>query len=155
MNPPNLPFQRSVRASADVKIYFTPNSTGQDIVQNNGHVFILTDLFLSCEKIAPLDRTGVDGPDVSLCYPPLAGKHLRVIEIPGDETAFQVLIMNKETLTLVTESRMARDQLIGHFNDCIEFASNREDSSFFSSITELTGPRLQLPRRKSNHRLLR
>ncbi|KAH7104448.1 hypothetical protein BKA62DRAFT_767520 [Auriculariales sp. MPI-PUGE-AT-0066] len=125
MKPPNLTFQRVLRAATDVRISFVPNSTGQPVVQPTAHVFVLTDLFLVCDRIAPEERpAGPDGPDMWLSYPPLAGKHLKVLEMPGEETSFQVLVMKKETLTLTLENRLARDQLMAHFNDCIDFASN-------------------------------
>ncbi|EJD55152.1 hypothetical protein AURDEDRAFT_50801 [Auricularia subglabra TFB-10046 SS5] len=125
MNPPGLSFQRTLRAATDVKIVFTPRSTMQDVVQPAGHVFVLSDLFLVCERIAPEERPGgADGPDMWLSYPPLAGKHLKVVELPGDENAFQVVVMKKETLTLVSENRIARDQLMTHFIDCIDFAAS-------------------------------
>lgn len=85
MNPPGLTFQRTLRAATDVNIIFTPRSTGQEVVQPMGHVFVLSDLFLACERIAPEERPGGDGgPDMWLSYPPLAGKHLKVVELPGD-----------------------------------------------------------------------
>jgi hypothetical protein len=98
MNPPHLPFQRNLRSSHDVTIYFTPNSTGQQVVHQRAHVFILTDLFLVAEWMEATDkaaraqqvareqpeRVGQGGPmpEMWLSYPPLAGKHLMVAEGP-------------------------------------------------------------------------
>ncbi|KZW00675.1 hypothetical protein EXIGLDRAFT_710990 [Exidia glandulosa HHB12029] len=125
MNPPGLSFSRALRTATDVQIIFTPRSTGQEVVQPSGHVFVLTDLFLVCERIAPEERPGGEGgPDMWLSYPPLAGKHLKVVELPGDENAFQIVVMKKETLTLVSENRITRDQLMQHFIDCIDFAAS-------------------------------
>lgn len=55
------------------------------ITQELGHVFILTDLLLICERMTPqeLARSGPDGADMWLLYPPLAGKHLRVAPAEG------------------------------------------------------------------------
>ena len=96
MNPPNLPFPRSLRSSHDVTVYFTPNTTGQQVVHRRAHVFILTDLFLVAEWMEAVDkaakaqqvareqpeRVGQGGPmpEMWLSYPPLAGKHLMVAE---------------------------------------------------------------------------
>lgn len=64
---------------------FTPRTTGQEVVHDLGHVFILTDLFVLCERMKPRDRAqfGPEGPDMWLVYPPLAGKHLRVAPVPN------------------------------------------------------------------------
>lgn len=96
MNPPQLPFQRNLRSSHDVTIYFTPNSTGQQVIHQRAHVFVLTDLFLVAEWMDAMDkatkaqqvakeqpeRVGQGGPmpEMWLSYPPLAGKHLMVAE---------------------------------------------------------------------------
>lgn len=82
MNLPSLTYTREIRSSVDVVMSFTPRATGVEIVHRHSHIFILTDLFLVCERMTPGERTaaGPDGPDMFLCYPPLAGKHLRVIE---------------------------------------------------------------------------
>jgi hypothetical protein len=101
MNPPHLPFQRNLRSSHDVTIYFTPNSTGQQVIHQRAHVFILTDLFLVAEWMEAADkaaraqqvareqpeRVGQGGPmpEMWLSYPPLAGKHLMVAEGPQGE----------------------------------------------------------------------
>lgn len=85
MAPQNLPYTRLIRGSADVVIYFTPRSTGQEVVHRHGHIFLLTDLFLICERMSEEERAvgGPDGPDMWLCYPPLAGKHLRTVDAGG------------------------------------------------------------------------
>ena len=74
-----------MRCSADVLLSFTPKSTGTEMVIPRGHVFILTDLLLVCERMTPQerDRGGPDGPDMWLTFPPLAGKHLRVDPLEG------------------------------------------------------------------------
>ena len=83
--PPNLPFQRDIRIESDVTISFVPKSTGVEVIHPEGHVFLLTDLFLICERMSAEDlaQSGLDGPDMWLCYPPLAGKVLRVSDVPG------------------------------------------------------------------------
>lgn len=82
---PGLPYTRELRISVDVVISFTPKSTGEEFVYQRGHIFLLTDLFLVCERMLPSERAqyGPDGPEMTLLFPPLAGKHLRVSEIPG------------------------------------------------------------------------
>ena|ERR1700722_3423543 len=88
MNPPSLTFMRELRFSIDVVIRFTPRSTGLPVMHRHGHVVLLSDLFLVCERMSPEDRAqrGKDGPDMWLCYPPLAGKVLRVSEVDGQSS---------------------------------------------------------------------
>jgi hypothetical protein len=85
MSPPSLTFTREMRTSLDVSVRFTPRATGVEVFHRHGHVFLLSDLFLVCEHISPEDRTkpGHENADMWLCYPPLAGKVLRVSEIIG------------------------------------------------------------------------
>ncbi|KAG8763738.1 hypothetical protein FRC11_013193 [Ceratobasidium sp. 423] len=87
MNPPNLPFTRMIKFSIDATIFFTPRVTGLEVVHRRGHLFLTTDLFLICERMTPEERAGFgpDGPDMWLCYPPLAGKHLQISESGGGQ----------------------------------------------------------------------
>lgn len=64
---------------------FTPKATGVEVIHRHGHVYILSDLFLLCEEMTPEERVarGEDGQDMRLCYPPLSGKVLNVIGVPG------------------------------------------------------------------------
>jgi hypothetical protein len=96
MNPASLPYTRTLRSSHDVSLTFTPTSTGQTVQHRRAHVFILTDLFLVAEWMDAADkaakmqvimkeqpeRVGQGGPmpEMWLCYPPLAGRHLVVGE---------------------------------------------------------------------------
>lgn len=82
MQPPNLQFTRSIRFEADVTIYFTPRSTGKEVVHQRARIVLLTDLFLMCELASPEEQP-TEAPDMWLCYPPLAGKHLFASEMPG------------------------------------------------------------------------
>ncbi|KAI8981272.1 hypothetical protein BD414DRAFT_492160 [Trametes punicea] len=121
--PPTLHYTRELRCSTPVVITFTPRSTGVQIIQERGHIFLLTDLMLVCERMTPqeLEAAGRDGPDMWLLYPPLTGKHLRVA--PVDDYSLSVTILRKETLILRTDSLSARDRLIVDFKECIETAS--------------------------------
>ncbi|KAG8744709.1 hypothetical protein FRC10_009623 [Ceratobasidium sp. 414] len=141
MNPPNLPFTRTVKFSVDTMIFFTPRVTGLEVVHRRGHLFLTTDLLLICEKMSAEEQAGFgpDGPDMWLCYPPLAGKHLQVSEISGGqgmiatlvhnsllaltispENAFQLTVMKKEVLTIHAESRHMRDQIMRDIQECAE-----------------------------------
>ncbi|WWC87232.1 uncharacterized protein L201_002120 [Kwoniella dendrophila CBS 6074] len=138
MNPPTLPFTRTLRSSHDVTVYFTPNSTGQPVVHQRAHIFILSDLFLvaewmeAAEKASKAqqvareqpDRVGHGGPmpEMWLSYPPLAGKHLMVAE--GQQAnVLSIMIMKRETFVIHAESDIARDQIMKDLIDCIDFAS--------------------------------
>lgn len=85
MSPPSLTFTRELRTSVDVVIRFTPRATGVEVIHTHGHVFLLSDLFLVCERMQSedLEKNGKDGPDMWLSYPPLAGKVLRVSDVNG------------------------------------------------------------------------
>lgn len=124
MSPPTLPYARELKLSANVVVHFTPRSTGVNVVHQHGFVFVLSDLFLICEKMTLGDRVaaGVDGPDMRLCYPPLSGKVLKVTEVPGQDNALQISIMRKEALILEASSPHARDEIIKEFKECINFA---------------------------------
>lgn len=144
MSPPSLTFTREMRTSLDVLIRFTPRATGVEILHHQGHIFLLSDLFLVCERISPEDqvRLSRENADMWLCYPPLAGKVLRVSEIDGQgqsepsipfqhmkildfaDNALQVAIMRKEFLILETNTKEERNNLIAHFKETIEFSSS-------------------------------
>ncbi|KAI0788546.1 hypothetical protein C8Q75DRAFT_719820 [Abortiporus biennis] len=122
ISPPTLHYTRELRLSADALFRLVPRSTGVEIVQERGHVFILTDLLLICERMTREEqaRFGSEGPDMWLLYPPLAGKHLRVAAVEGSATALNVTILRKEVLTLQAESPQLRDKLIHEFRECID-----------------------------------
>ncbi|KAH7911951.1 hypothetical protein BJ138DRAFT_1149486 [Hygrophoropsis aurantiaca] len=124
MAPPTLPYARELRASVNVVIRFTPQATGVEVVHRYGHVYVLSDLFLVCEKMSLEDRASManNGPDMWLCYPPLSGKVLRVSEVSGQDNALQVTIMRKETLILEAETTKARNDILAEFMECIAFA---------------------------------
>lgn len=119
--PPMLPFTRELRASVKVVIRLTPKSTGVEVVHLHGHVFILSDLFLVCERFPPEEILD-GGPDMRLCYPPLSGKVLKVTEVPEQDNALNVSIMRKETLTLEADSQRVRHEIMKEFKECIAFA---------------------------------
>jgi hypothetical protein len=83
MNPPSLTFTRELKFSGDVTISFTPQATGKEVVHLLGHIFILSDLFLVCERITPEDKVQLESDeyDMWLCYPPLSGKVLRLLDV--------------------------------------------------------------------------
>ncbi|KAN0064616.1 hypothetical protein ACQY0O_002245 [Thecaphora frezii] len=129
MRPPNLPFNRVLRKSADVMISFTPSSGGPEISIRRAHIYLLTDLFLVCERMTPSERAERasapgGGPDMWLLYPPLAGKHLRVVDLGGQGNVFSITILKKERLTIATESREAKEEWIMHLEDCQKFAGS-------------------------------
>ncbi|CDW97952.1 hypothetical protein [Sporisorium scitamineum] len=128
MHPPNLPFTRTMRKSADVVIHFTPSSGGPEISIRRAHLFLLTDLFLVCERMTPSEKAelskGGVGPDMWLLYPPLAGKHLRVADMGGQGNVLSITILKKEKLIVHTDSREAKEEWLEHFADCQKFAAN-------------------------------
>ncbi|KAJ6604733.1 hypothetical protein DFH09DRAFT_898860 [Mycena vulgaris] len=131
MSPPTLQYTREFRFSMDAVVRFTPRSTGIEVVHRQGHLFLLSDLFLVCERMSPEERSqsGSDGADMWLCYPPLAGKVLRVSEVEGQDNAIEVAIMRKETLILQTESAHMRNFMLAEFRECIAFASSLSPTS--------------------------
>ncbi|KAI0080080.1 hypothetical protein K474DRAFT_1590791 [Panus rudis PR-1116 ss-1] len=129
ISPPTLHYTRELRISSDVVLNLIPRSTGVEVKQERGHVFILTDLLLICERMTKeeMSRHGPDGPDMWLLYPPLAGKHLRVAAV--EDTALSVTILRKETLTLYADSPQLRDRLVHEFRECIEAGASLMPSS--------------------------
>nr|KIR86149.1 hypothetical protein I308_03684 [Cryptococcus tetragattii IND107] len=139
MNPPLMPFSRTLRSSHDVMLYFTPSATGQQVVHKRAHIFILSDLFIIAEWMEAADkalkmqqiareqpeRVGRGGPmpEMWLSYPPLAGKHLMVAE-GHQANILTVMIMRKETFAIHTESEIAKDQIMRDLIECIDFASS-------------------------------
>ena len=92
MASPNLPFIRRLRFSLDVVISFLSRSTGKEVVHSRGHLFLLTDLFLVCDRMTEeeLGGPGNQGYDMWLCYPPLSAKHLVAFDSsPSSTYAFQ------------------------------------------------------------------
>ncbi|KAJ7925866.1 hypothetical protein B0H13DRAFT_2229483 [Mycena leptocephala] len=104
MSPPTLQFNREFRFSMDAVVRFTPRSTAN----------------------VPEDRSqhGSDGADMWLCYPPLAGKVLRVSEVEGQDNAIEIAIMRKETLIVQAESVHVRNFMLAEFRECIAFAGS-------------------------------
>lgn len=94
MSPPSLTYTRELRFSMDGVVRFTPRATGVEVVHSKGHIFLLSDLFLVCERMTAEDRVAEDGADMWLCFPPLSGKVLRVSEVPGQGSYSQMPFVN-------------------------------------------------------------
>ena len=85
ISPPSLPYVRSLRIAVDTAVRFVPRSTGVEVNHPGGRVFILSDLFLLGEVMAPGEKsTESPGADMWLLYPPLAGKHLKVAKVENE-----------------------------------------------------------------------
>ncbi|RSH90319.1 hypothetical protein EHS25_001653 [Saitozyma podzolica] len=169
MNPPSLPYHRALRSSFDVTVQFTPSSTGQPVVHRRAHIFILSDLFLVAEWMDASDkaakavqvakeqpeRVGQGGPmpEMWLCYPPLAGKHLMVAE-GSQANVLTVMILRKETFVIHAESDVARDQIMKDLIDCIDFATNlsRRNTNTAPSASSPAGPDARSPSSLSDAR---
>ncbi|KAF8216138.1 hypothetical protein K438DRAFT_1560299 [Mycena galopus ATCC 62051] len=151
MSPPTLQFSREFRFSLDAVVRFTPRSTGVEVVHRHGHLFLLTDLFLLCERMSPEERSqnGPDGADMWLCYPPLAGKVLRVSEVEGQDNAIEIAIMRKESLIIQAESVHVRNFMLAEFKECIAFAGTLPPASNqpVPPMPPLPGAVSQLPQR--------
>jgi hypothetical protein len=133
MNPPGLSYQRNVRFEGGVSVSFIPSSdpARQEVFTHNSHIFLLTDLFLLCEKIPqPLSAQSRTNPnaDVWLSYPPLATKHLKVFRNDdADGVTFDIEIMKRERVTVFAENRQKRDEWLDAFAEAISFtAPNRK-----------------------------
>ncbi|KAH9175265.1 hypothetical protein EDB89DRAFT_348452 [Lactarius sanguifluus] len=122
--PPTLPYVRTMRVGVGTGIRIVPRSTGVEVNHPKGRVFILSDLFLLCEQIAPGETsTENPGADTWLLYPPLAGKHLKVEKVVDDDRALQVTVLRKEKVVLLFASAAMRDRVLFELQECIEFAS--------------------------------
>ena len=133
MAPPSLPFTRQIRRSADVTISFCPLSDPQrrEVVIRQGYIFLLTDLFLVCQRMSreELAQHGGEyegeGSDMWLLYPPLAGKHLRVSE--GRRYGeLEVTIMRKEVLSIAFQDPSSAPDWKTSFEDAVTFAATRQ-----------------------------
>ncbi|WVQ76776.1 hypothetical protein IAR50_006450 [Cryptococcus sp. DSM 104548] len=149
IQPPTLPYERSLRSSHDVSIYFTPSATARQVEHRRAHIFILSDLLLVAEWMDATDkaakmqqiatdqpeRVGKGGPmpEMWLRYPPLAGKHLMVAE-GHQANVLTVMIMRKETFAIHTESEIAKDQILRDLSDCSEYTSVNASSSNISNM---------------------
>ena len=160
-----------MRTSLDVSVRFTPRATGIEVLHRQGHIFLLSDLFLVCERISSEDRIkhGHENADMWLCYPPLAGKVLRVSEIIGQgqselciscqcikilfllDNALQVAIMKKEFLILETNTKDERNSLIAHFKETIEFSSSCKLPPLYHCYSPFQGDISQYHHRLNNH----
>lgn len=123
MNPPGIPFQRSLRKAANVVIRFTPTTTGREVNLRRAYLFLLTDLFLICERKTSAEQ-GQATSDMWLLYPPLAGKHLRVMDDMNQENAFSIVVLKKERLIVYTDSRETKQQWIEQLEETQKFATN-------------------------------
>ncbi|TIB75321.1 hypothetical protein E3Q16_00806 [Wallemia mellicola] len=129
IQPPQLPFKRELRRSADVVLSFTPSAapqSTQEIVMRRAHIFLLSDLFLVAERMTANEKeagVALPGTDMWLSFPPLSGKFLKATQ-NKQENAFDLGIMNKETLTIKVESTEARDSWIQDISNCTQFAFN-------------------------------
>ena len=139
MAPPNLPFARQIRRAADVSISFTPLSdpSQQLITIPNAYILLLTDLFLVCEHMTPEERAHSGDADMWLLYPPLAGKHLRVVDgqVAGE---LEVTIMRKEKLYIRTEDAATAREWRMAFDEAVEFGA--QQPSLRSNSVSSRGP---------------
>lgn len=109
------------------------------MVHRRAHIFILTDLFLITNRMEASEkaemaqrvareqpnRVGEGGPmpEMWLAYPPLAGKHLRVVE--GEQSnVLAVTVMRKETFVIHAESEIERDLIMKSLQECIDFTTS-------------------------------
>ncbi|THH10162.1 hypothetical protein EW145_g1527 [Phellinidium pouzarii] len=123
INSPNLPYTRELRLSGDTVVHFTPKSTNIGVIHRHGHIFLLTDLFLVCERMTPDDRINSDSEhaDMWLCYPPLAAKHLRVF--PLDDNSLEITVLKKEIMIFHFDSLARRDYVMREFNSTTSLAA--------------------------------
>lgn len=139
--PPTLGFSRQLRRSVDSTISFTPSSTRHEVIHRRAHIFVLTDLFLMCERMSATekaekakevldsrpDRVGDGGPlpEMWLLYPPLAGRHLSVLS-GGVENELIVTVMQRENFLLTFDDRQTREEILADLQACIAFASDSQ-----------------------------
>ncbi|KAJ9122078.1 hypothetical protein QFC24_004305 [Naganishia onofrii] len=136
-------------------IHFNPTSTKRQVVHKRAHIFVLSDLFLMCERMSATEkaekakevwannpnRVGDGGPlpEMFLLYPPLAGRHLSVLS-GGVETELIVTVMKRETFLLKFDDRQSREDTLKALQDCIDFASSVSRSG--TSRSAINSPQL-------------
>ncbi|KAF8332387.1 uncharacterized protein EI90DRAFT_3055471 [Cantharellus anzutake] len=122
MASPNLPFTRRLRFSVNVVVSFVPRSTGKEVVHPHAHIFLLTDLFLVCDRMTEEERnaSGNDSFDMWLSYPPLSARHLTAVDPSPSGLAVEVQIMRKETLFIQAESPQAKEMMLRELREARE-----------------------------------
>lgn len=86
--------------------------------------FLMTDLFLVCELLPEHELLESNpGKRLSLCYPPLAARHLSVSSV--DDTRIDVVVLKKEILELYLASRDLREILLREFENAVQAAVTR------------------------------
>lgn len=148
MNPPGMPFTRTIRQSGDVAMSFRLSDTSlrqrqarlspevesqldTEVHTSRARIVLLTDLFLLCEHA---DERSSDPDAMLLLFPPLAGKHLRAVPNEQDPEGreFEILIMQRETIGIRCASRDERDRWLMQFAECAAFVP--PPSSFTFSL---------------------
>ena len=149
IQPSTLAFSRQLRKSGDAVLSFFPLSdpNRREVVIRRAHIFLLTDLFLVCErmtfeeKAAAADDDG-EGPDMWLVYPPLAGKHLVAQEVDG---AVEVTVMRKEKIMLRFEGPDAQiGDWLHNFRGMAEFGGATVQQPIRSNSLASTNQRQDL-----------
>ncbi|KDE03690.1 hypothetical protein MVLG_05821 [Microbotryum lychnidis-dioicae p1A1 Lamole] len=147
MAPPFLPFTRSLRRAGDVTLSLYPRSDprGNKVVIDRAHLFLLTDLFLVCQRMTPQERianTDGDGDDSDfwVVYPPLAGKHLRVARSQSAEHTLEVTVMKKETLIIRFSDGRTLEEWKESFEDAIAFGATQPSSAARSNSVASARP---------------
>mgnify|MGYP006950204671 FL=1 len=129
-----------------------PSSTRHEVIHRRAHIFVLTDLFLMCERMSASekaekakevldsrpDRVGDGGPlpEMWLLYPPLAGRHLSVLS-GSVENELIVTVMHRENFLLTFDDRQTREEVLADLQACIAFASNSQSSGRIPSVIML------------------
>ena len=103
-----------------------------EVIIQRGHIVLLSDLFLVCERMTDAERIahGGDGADLWLKYPPLAGKHLQVRD-GSRANELEVTVMKKEVLTIRTDSANDAREWRDAFEHAIDFGAGRASSYLF------------------------
>ncbi|GAA5999679.1 hypothetical protein JCM10207_005866 [Rhodosporidiobolus poonsookiae] len=142
MQPPSLPYTRQLRKASDCAISFVPSSSpslSTPIFHPRAFIVLLTDLFLICERADA--SLAAAGQDLSLVYPPLAGKHL-VVEPGPRRDELDVTIMRKERLTFRFEDERAAGEWKRAIEEAVRFGMSQ--NPIRSSTSSSGGPRSPL-----------
>ncbi|GAA5925642.1 uncharacterized protein JCM15063_005079 [Sporobolomyces koalae] len=136
MQPATLSFQRQLRKASSAIVTFVPASdpSRTTVIHPRAYVVLLTDLFLLCEWTLP-EESPSQQQDLTLLYPPLAGKHLRVSE-PTPRGELEVSIMGKERLTIKFGGGEleARDWQVA-MEEAARFGANPDDNAASDTLS--------------------
>ncbi|KAL1922787.1 uncharacterized protein VTP21DRAFT_9163 [Calcarisporiella thermophila] len=114
LSPPNMPNQRFIVERGNVFISLLDkrdNVTGSCVTHPSGHVVLLSDLFLICNRMTEEEMRRKPGKRLYLLYPPLMVRylHFALVDSNEEDSLFEVVIKKRERILMRAPNKQARD----------------------------------------------